>query len=281
MTLSELQLTLSNLRQAWRGDWPGLPQIVQACANQLGLRAGRMNDRFHAIDRCLNTLSALMEQEGTELALTRQEPPYHNRLHTADTLVALTTLLLRSRDLDASRHPRRRELEWLGLLAMLGHDFRHPGQINRFPQQIESATVSYLRPIMTQCGVSLADQQEVADLILFTDPLQVPALHRKWRSSAFNLRQLECMAILLEEADILASCLPETGPALGESLKQEWQKAEFAAAKTVATPAGRQGFLQNVLFTSPASQDLGIAQQVANQTLAPERLKRSASVQTT
>jgi hypothetical protein len=281
MTLNELELTFANLRHSWQGDWPGLPKVVQACVDQLGLRAGRMNARFKAIDLCLRTLSHLMEQQGSQLATNRQEPPYHNRLHTADTLVALTTLLLRSRTLDASRSKPPFEWEWLGLLAMLGHDFRHPGQINRFPQQIESATVSHLRPVMTQCGVNASDQQYVAELILFTDPLQAPALHRKWRSSSFDLRQLECLAILLEEADILASCLPNSGPALGESLKQEWQKAEFAAASTVATPAGRQVFLRNALFSSPASLDLAIPQKVAQQTLnLAAQLKNSVSNQT-
>ena len=281
MTLNELELTFANLRHAWQGDWPGLPKVVQACVDQLGLRAGRMNARFKAIDLCLRTLSHLMELQGSQLATNRQEPPYHNRLHTADTLVALTTLLLRSRTLDASRSKPPFEWEWLGLLAMLGHDFRHPGQINRFPQQIESATVSHLRPVMTQCGVNASDQQYVAELILFTDPLQAHALHRKWRSSSFDLRQLECLAILLEEADILASCLPKSGPALGESLKQEWQKAEFAAASTVATPAGRQVFLRNALFSSPASLDLAIPQKVAQQTLnLAAQLKNSVSNQT-
>lgn len=281
MTLNELELTFANLRHAWQGDWPGLPKVVQACVDQLGLRAGRMNARFKAIDLCLQKLSHLMEQEGSQLATTRQEPPYHNRLHTADTLVALTTLLLRSRKLDASRPKPPFEWEWMGLLAMLGHDFRHPGQINRFPQQIESVTVSNLRPYMTQCGVNASDQQYVAELILFTDPLQAPALHRKWRSSSFDLRQLECMAILLEEADILASCLPNTGPALGESLKQEWQKAEFAAASTVATPVGRQVFLRNALFSSPASLDLAIPQKVSQQTLnSTAKVKNTDSNQT-
>lgn len=281
MTLNELELTFANLRHAWQGDWPGLPKVVQACVDQLGLRAGRMNARFKAIDLCLQKLSHLMEQEGSQLATNRQEPPYHNRLHTADTLVALTTLLLRSRKLDASRPKPPFEWEWMGLLAMLGHDFRHPGQINRFPQQIESVTVSNLRPYMTQCGVNASDQQYVAELILFTDPLQAPALHRKWRSSSFDLRQLECMAILLEEADILASCLPNTGPALGESLKQEWQKAEFAAASTVATPAGRQVFLRNALFSSPASLDLAIPQKVSQQTLnSTAKVKNTDSNQT-
>jgi hypothetical protein len=89
------------------------------------------------------------------------------------------------------------------------------------------------------------------------------------------------MAILLEEADILASCLPNTGPALGESLKQEWQKAEFAAASTVATPAGRRVFLRNALFSSPASLDLAIPQKVSQQTLnSTAKVKNTDSNQT-
>lgn len=272
MTLHELELTLANLRHAWHGDeWPGLPKVVQSCLAQLNLRAPPQNTRIHAISQCLQSLSALMEQEGRALARKQQEPPYHNRLHTADTLVALTTLLLRSRALDQTGATTPSECEWLGLLAMLGHDFRHPGQINRFQQDIESATVAQLRPLMRDCGLSVADQAHVAALILFTDPLQAPPLHQKWRDPHhFDLQQLECMAILLEEADILASCLPETGPALGQSLKREWQRVHFTAAESVATAAGRRQFLKTSLFSSPASRDLAIPQKVAQQILSSE-----------
>lgn len=266
MTLNELEHTLANLRHAWRGNWPGLPKVVQACLDQLGLQSPPKKTRFQAIHRCLQSLSALMEHEGQALAQKNQEPPYHNRLHTADTLVALTTLLLRSRSLVAKPTNDPSEFERLGLLAMLGHDFRHPGQVNRFAQDIESTSVAQLRPLMTACGVTASDQQHVAELILFTDPLQAPPLHQKWRGQKnFDVRQLECMAILLEEADILASCLPQSGPELGENLKQEWLRIHLAAADTVATPEGRCGFLQAALFSSPASLDLAIPRIVAQQ----------------
>ena len=268
MTLDDLAQTFANLRQAWRSDWPGLPRVVQACLAQLGYAGEHLPARLAHIHACLHTLSDLMEQEGRALADQHQEPPYHNRLHTADTLVALTALLLRSRSLE---NPKRlahtlAEWEWIGLLAMLGHDFRHPGQINRFTHDIESASVAHLRPILTQCGVSKLDQRRVSTLILFTDPTQVAPLHQKWRAQGhFDVTQLECLAILMEEADILASCLPASGPALGESLKQEWLRIPFAAANAVATDAGRQGFLKAACFTSPASRSLAIPQSVAEQ----------------
>ena len=278
MTLDDLTQTFANLRQAWRSDWPGLPQVVQACLSQLGFHGQHLPVRFQHIHACLQTLSVLMEQEGRALADQHQEPPYHNRLHTADTLVALTTLLLQSRGFEKSKRlaqtPSARE--WIGLLAMLGHDFRHPGQINRFTHDIESASVAHLRPIMNQCGVSRSDQQSIATLILFTDPTQVAALHQKWREQGhFDLANLECLAILLEEADILASCLPSSGPALGESLKQEWLRIPFAAAHSVATAAGRRGFLTAARFSSPASLSLAIPQSVA------EQLNLNAEVQRT
>jgi hypothetical protein len=266
MTLNELELTFANLRHAWREDWPGMPKVVQACLDQLGMQNQSGLAPIQAIHRCLQSLSVQMEQEGHELALKNQEPPYHNRLHTADTLVALTTLLLHSRALDPKPLKSPSQFEWLGMLAMLGHDFRHPGQVNRFAQDIELTTVAQLRPLMTECGVQASNQELVAELILFTDPLQAPPLHQKWRGQKkFDLRQVECMAILLQEADILASCLPHFGPALGESLKREWQRIHFAAANTVATPAGRHEFLRAALFTSPASLALGIPQKLGQQ----------------
>ena len=266
MTLGDLELTLANLRQAWRSDWPGLPKVVQACLDQLGFSTTGNNRRCQAIFHCLQYLSSLMEREGKALAQENKEPPYHNRLHTADALVALTTLLLRSRAVSGPSKPSATEFEWLGLLAMLGHDFRHPGQINRYAQEIEKASVAHLHPLMSASGLTAADQHHVAALILWTDPLKAPILHQKWRGHKnFDVRQLECMAILLEEADILASCLPQSGPDLSESLKQEWLRIHVAAAHSVATPAGRRGFLEAALFSSPASLALAIPTKVAEQ----------------
>jgi len=48
-------------------------------------------------------------------------------------------------------------------------------------------------------------------------------------------------------------------------LKKEWQRIQFAAADTVATPVGRRGFLQGALFSSPASLALAIPQKMAQQ----------------
>jgi hypothetical protein len=45
---------------------------------------------------------------------------------------------------------------------------------------------------------------------------------------------------------------------MGEALAREWKKIDFVAHQTVATPAGRKGFLKIITFSSPASKELGI-----------------------
>jgi hypothetical protein len=56
----------------------------------------------------------------------------------------------------------------------------------------------------------------------------------------------------------MASASTNFGIGMGEALAREWKKIDFAPHKTVATPAGRKGFLKILTFSSPASKELGI-----------------------
>jgi len=83
--------TCVRLRRVWAGQWPGLPAVHHACLDSLGLLASSDSDIG-----ALNRFGLGVAQDMEALANGRPsdtEPAYHNRLHTADVLVAMTTLL--------------------------------------------------------------------------------------------------------------------------------------------------------------------------------------------
>jgi hypothetical protein len=72
---------------------------------------------------------------------------------------------------------------------------------------------------------------------------------------------MDCLAVLVQEADIVASTLAVTGTDLTRSLAQEWESDQPAMAKTLLTVEGRLRFLEyGALFSSPASRWMGIQQ---------------------
>jgi hypothetical protein len=67
------------------------------------------------------------------------------------------------------------------------------------------------------------------------------------------------MALLLVEADLMASILPVRGAVLSRNLAIEWNQNYPDMAKLVNSIEGRIGFLERVRFTSPHSQILNIS----------------------
>jgi hypothetical protein len=77
--------------------------------------------------------------------------------------------------------------------------------------------------------------------------------------SSNSLSNLNLCCVLANEADILASALPDIGLALTECLAQEWDKRYPADAQGLRTTSGRRFFLQHLaLFSSPAADVLGL-----------------------
>jgi len=98
-TLFHLHAGLRNLRQAWPDRWPGMPLVFDRSWQQLGFsrpRKGSRADRLLALGRAISEQS---EEKGAARFSLGEEPSYHNRLHTSDTLVCLTFLLKASRHL--------------------------------------------------------------------------------------------------------------------------------------------------------------------------------------
>ncbi len=133
LTLPDLQREFSRLRRLWDDQWIGLPAVVAGCMAQLGhsgevaLGAGE-----RAIADCIAAVAQAIEEDGARRSRADGEPGYHNRLHIADTLSALTCLLLLTR-LECGRplDARPDHAEWLQVLAMPAHDFLHRSSRHR------------------------------------------------------------------------------------------------------------------------------------------------------
>jgi hypothetical protein len=246
------------LRQHWPHQWFGLPHIVGLCQKTLNL-TGSTDDSMLALNRFALRVAYEMEIRAVRLP-AGAEPRYHNRLHTADVLLALTTLL---RILDAEQEPVPAR-PWSAALvaAAAAHDFMHPGGVNRSPFEIESASWRAVAGFAQDLPVFWRDAIET--LIMGTDIQSVAANHQRIAGQPFRWDLPWCQ-VLLNEADILISVTAELGPGLSEALALEWKRVEFSAHAHVATPAGRALFLRSVLFSSPASRALGMHAQVQRQ----------------
>jgi hypothetical protein len=268
MDLTYLETTLQNLRKKWPKDWPGLAVVLNSSLQKLGFDDRiKLPARDQAIHDCIFSVIEAIEKDGRQRAKLKLEPRYHNRLHFADTVVALTVMLVNLRKVSA--RPQSEQLsheEWLALLIMVSHDFLHNGQINRFRSEIEAVTVKALAPYMKKHKVSATDQALVNDIILKTDPAYVAESHQQIQGLPFDLADHRCLLVLIQECDILASSLPDTGKTLTQQLSEEW--ADVAPDKSLALlpPAGRIFFLKRMaLFSSPASHAIGIQHNIARQ----------------
>jgi hypothetical protein len=288
--LGALRHALVALRAAWQSEWPGLGVVVQGCLAWVahGPQAGsnaRSGFQTAAASRLLKAVQAtarIVEGEGARLAGLGCEPAYHNRLHIADTLVGMACLLRVRRELAARGSPHAKipqsfqPAELMGLLAMLIHDFQHDGRVNDAPGELERHSLQQFLPHAKLIDLSLEEWGTLTRLVLNTDPATVGTLHDEFRSSSvsdpsllaepLNLREL---AVLVTEADVLASVMGETGEALGRALTLEWTTRYPDRAARLATPEGRLGFLTfGARFSSAAALHLQIPSVVQAQVTA-------------
>lgn len=251
--------------------------VFDRCWQRLGWNAKKPSVRVQALLRCAHDVAARIERDGRARQRRDAEPQYHNRLHIADTLVCMTHLLLAHRETQPTGLPAQIP-ECLALLVMLGHDYLHNGKVNRFPAELESIAVAQLQPIMQRHGVSRQDQAVVRHCILKTDPSGVKQSHALIAGRSFGLSDRDCLAVLVEEADILASTLMVTSEGLTRSLSKEWESSNPAMAQGLLKPASRVYFLENAaLFSSPAATLLGIPVLKQGEVDAVRREMASAS----
>ena len=260
MSIKELQANFVSLRECWNVQWPGLPTVMNNCLSRLGHQPPLLMDlHTQSIHDCIHGVAQLIEHDGQVRASLNQEPDYHNRLHIANTLVALTALLILQRQFSGDARCVPSHTEWLAMLTMLSHDLLHDGSVNIRKSQIEARSVHHLEPLMNEFGVAPSDQHIMKTIILSTDPTLVKACHEKIKNRPFSIEDVDCLTVLIQEADIMASTMPEVGPLLTKQLASEWSKAKCPGVHALNTLSGRIDFLRNgALFSSPASHLLGV-----------------------
>jgi hypothetical protein len=276
-TLTQLTTALRNLRRPWPQTWPGLPLVFERACHRLDLASSGSDKRVQALLNFGLAVTGQVERDGALRHAQGREPAYHNRLHIADTLVCMTYLLKASRFLNVPGADSP-ALAALALAIMAGHDFLHPGGSNGHPGELESRAVQDLQPLMQAAGLAKADSQRLTHCIMATDPSRVKAFHLAVRSQPFDLRQRDCLAVLVQEADILASTLPQTQQALTQALSREWAPTQPQAAGQLLLPKNRLLFLEHAaLFSSPAAQLLGLDEVKVRQVAQIEsQLRRQA-----
>ena len=257
-TLQDLSASLRNLRRPWPNHWPGLPLVYDRAWQELGLvspRKGSSARRLHDFGRMV---SELVEQDGVRRYTLGREPAYHNRLHIADTIVCMTYLLKTSAALNVPGALKPATMA-MALCIMAGHDFLHPGGTNTRPGEFEACAVQDLQPVMTAAGLTLVERQTLKHCIMATDPTRVKGIHLQVRTRPYDLRQTDCLTVLVLEADIMASTLPHTESSLTQSLAIEWSPQQPEAAEKLLLPESRLLFLEHAaLFSSPAAILLGL-----------------------
>lgn len=265
--LRDLLQAYAALRASWPDAWPGLPRVLNGALAWLGDGPAQAADvRAGRLLKMLASAAEIVEGQGAQLAAKGAEPAYHNRLHVADTVVSMAGLLKARRRWARTSGQGLTHPELLCLLAMVIHDFHHDGRINEAPGELERRALQRFLPYARAIGLPLDDWTALTRLVLNTDPSTVGQLHEEFRSTRPEARaplELREMAVLVTEADVLASGLPSTGQTLGESLMREWSGRYPDRAARLTTAEGRLGFLAfGARFSSPAALSLGLPEVV-------------------
>jgi hypothetical protein len=115
--------------------------------------------------------------------------------------------------------------------------------------------------VLGQFGIAEDDLECMKRLVQHTDPTTVAENHSVALQRPFSIGDQAWLQVLANEADVLASSLPDYGESLGEALSREWAAKHADMAKSVISPAGRLYFLEKVaIFSTPGSRSLGLHQ---------------------
>jgi len=194
------------------------------------------------------------------------EPSYHNQNHFKDVCLSMTLLLRAQTEIvpllaQSSPWKFSDHEAWILLLCAVCHDLGHDGSVNKHPFDLEKKSVELVQNFLEKSSLTLFEGKEIISaiepIILATDPRYLPTLLDKIISED-NLQRSDYLSMLMIEADLLASALPNKGKILGERLSEEWQLTNPEAAVSVKTDKGRLYFLEHIRFISPQSHALGI-----------------------
>lgn len=251
---------IGELHACWPDRWCGLPQVLESCIDHLDLQHLAQTPDVQSLLAASREIAGQLEQLSLNTS-AYTEPRYHNRLHTADVLASMTLLVAIETQLQSVRTP-----DWCAaaLLAAVAHDFAHPGLVNSKPSELEQSSMLGVLPILKKHHVKSEWIECIEHVVLRSDFALVAENHRLVEGQSFAWHQ-DWLAVLLNEADILASSVSAFGESLGHALSDEWRMISFPPFSTVATLDGRRKFLQSLKFSSNASRILGVQERITGQ----------------
>ena len=195
------------------------------------------------------------------------QPAYHSIEHFIDVCFAISLLisyspLIKNTDENSSWMTTKEESGLL-LFCAISHDFGHDGTINKRPYELEQGSIDLIKIFLEQRKlpadflVNFMDKFEY--IIKSTDPKFYPFLYEKISNeNVEHFSKNNFLSMLLIEADLMASILPERGVLLGQKLSDEWKDQNIEASNAVKTNAGRLGFLNYIKFLSPQASLIGL-----------------------
>ena len=200
-------------------------------------------------------------------ATGQPEPSYHSRKHFQDVCLALTALLAQQ----IAQSPKSENQEtwdlskqdfWILLFCAIAHDFGHDGSINKSPFELEKRSIANTRLFISESEIETALKNfintQIEPIILATDPSCLKKILTKFQDKSCSPTKIDCLCMLMVEADLLASTLPISGKMLGELLAKEWMLTNPAGAVMVASNQGRLRFLEHIRFISPHAKLLNL-----------------------
>ena len=205
------------------------------------------------------------------IASDRIAPAYHSKKHMMDVCLMLTYILMQEEGAkygESSKSPwvTSSTEKWQLLLAAAAHDLGHPGLINSTPYEIEQQSLNMLESLLTKDATEPKLKKEILDCIkpwiLATDHAQYGALLE--RLSHSEPKHVDCLAMLLVEADLASSVLPIRGKLLTDRLSDEWARPYPEKSIALRNQVGYLSFLASLQFVSPHSAHAGIATILTN-----------------
>jgi hypothetical protein len=245
------------LRHSWHSQWVGMPIILDDCLKFLNLHHNNLSEAAKSMLDAAKSVALEIENQA-QGEKKKNEPKYHNRLHFAD---AITSISIQLAILNKAQKQDSHDWMMCALLTCLSHDFGHPGKVNSFESEIEIQSVDSLKPILISHSVPEEWITIIETAIVRSDFAIVHRNHADVAAKSFDWN-LNWLCVLLNEADVMASASSKYGPNLGNALAQEWQLIGFPPHAIVSSLEGRNSFLKQVVFSSPASLILGLNQKI-------------------
>jgi hypothetical protein len=209
----------------------------------------------HDLANCIDALNSSFEFE----------PAYHSRKHFVDVCTGISALLSQNRGSDEAKQfspwTVSKEDSWLLLFAAIGHDYMHRGRINSVDYENELISLNGLQLFLDNYSNFSTEYKQ--NLMLKLHQLILPTcfdfthlLYEKINNGIAV--QIDYLAMLLTEADVLASTLPRRGKVLSKRLSLEWQDQNKELSNYVASKEGYEKFLQKIQFLSDQSKKLNV-----------------------